>query len=119
MRDFKNLHVWCKSHELTLEIYRVTSEFPKHELYGLTSQIRRAFSSIQANIAEGCGRNGEAELARFMQIAMGSASEVRYFLILTHDLGYLPGAKFQSLSKHINEIQKMLRAYITRLKANS
>jgi len=119
LRDFKNLQVWCKSHELTLEIYRVTNGFPKHELYGITNQIRRASVSIPANIAEGCGRFSEAELARFLQIAMGSASEVHYFLILTHDLGYLQRAKFEFLTKNINEIQKMLRAYITKLKANS
>jgi len=119
LRDFRNLQVWGKNHELTLEIYRVTNSFPKHELYGVTSQIRRASVSVPANIAEGCGRSSEAELARFMQIAMGSAFEVCYFLFLTRDLGYLKQAKFKFLTKNINEIQKMLRAYITKLKANS
>jgi four helix bundle protein len=70
MQDFKNLKVWQKSHELTLEIYKVTASFPKEELFGLTSQIRRASSSISANIAEGCGRQSDADFARFLQIAI-------------------------------------------------
>ncbi len=72
MKDFRELKVWGKGHHLALEIYRATAKFPKDELYGLTSQIRRSCVSIPANIAEGCGRNGDAELARFLQIAMGS-----------------------------------------------
>jgi four helix bundle protein len=80
MRDFKEYKVWEKSHYLALEVYRVTATFPKEELYGLTSQIRRASTSIPANIAEGCGRSGNTELARFLQIAMGSASELEYHL---------------------------------------
>jgi four helix bundle protein len=76
VRDFKTLQVWSKSHELTLSVYKATATFPRDELYGLASQMRRAASSIPANIAEGCGRNGNAELSRFFQIAMGSASEL-------------------------------------------
>ncbi len=76
MRNFKELKVWQKSHQLTLAIYKATGKFPKEEIYGLTSQVRRASASIAANIAEGCGRSGEAELGRFLQIAMGSASEL-------------------------------------------
>lgn len=82
MKDFKKLIVWKKAHEMTLNIYRTTKSFPKDEVYGLTSQLRRAASSIPANIAEGCGRNSDAELARFLQIAAGSASEVEYHLLL-------------------------------------
>ncbi|MHB2017325.1 MAG: four helix bundle protein [Candidatus Xenobia bacterium] len=74
MRDFRSLKVWQKSHQLTLAVYSATKGFPKDELYGLTSQVRRAAASIAANIAEGCRRNGSAELARFCHIAMGSAS---------------------------------------------
>lgn len=81
MRDFRELKVWQKSHQLTLAIYKATVKFPKDEMYGLTSQIRRASASIAANIAEGCGRNGEAELGRFLQIAMGSASELEYQVV--------------------------------------
>lgn len=87
MRDFKNLKVWQKSHSLTLDIYKTTSTFPKEEMYGLTSQIRWSCASIPANIAEGCGRDGEAELARFFRIGRGSASELEYHLILVRDLG--------------------------------
>lgn len=89
MKDFRNLKVWEKSHQLALAVYKATSTFPRHELYGLTSQIRRACASIPANIAEGCGRSGDAELARFLQIAMGSASELEYHLLLARDLGFL------------------------------
>ena len=95
MRDFKNLKVWQKSHSLTLTVYKSTAAFPKEEVYGLTSQIRRACSSIPANIAEGCGRASEAELSRFLQIAMGSASELEYHLLLTHDLGFLKDDAYQ------------------------
>ncbi len=76
MKDFKQLRFWHKAHDFVLELYKATNTFPKEELYGLTSQIRRASVSIPSNIAEGCGRSGDAELARFCIIAMGSASEV-------------------------------------------
>ena len=89
MQDFKKMAVWQKSHALTLALYQATISFPRDEMYGLTSQLRRAGSSIPANIAEGCGRNGNAELARFLYIAMGSASELEYHLLLARDLGYL------------------------------
>jgi four helix bundle protein len=84
MQDFRKLVAWRKAHELTLRVYDVTASFPKDEVYGLTSQMRRASSSIPANIAEGCGRNGNAELARFVYIALGSASELEYHLLLAH-----------------------------------
>ena len=84
MKDFRQLKVWDKSHELALSIYRATKDFPKEELYGLTSQIRRASMSIPTNIAEGCGRNTDADFARFLQMAMGSASETEYHLLLAH-----------------------------------
>jgi four helix bundle protein len=81
MKDFRDLKVWGKAHELALSCYSATSPFPKQEMFGLTSQIRRASSSIPANIAEGCGRRGNGELHRFLQIAMGSASELEYHLL--------------------------------------
>jgi len=80
MQNFHNLHVWQKSHQLTLEIYSRSKMFPREEVYGLTSQMRRASSSIGMNIAEGCCRRGSAEMARFLQIAMGSAGELEYQL---------------------------------------
>ena len=92
MKDFKSLKAWGKAHDLTLRVYSATKTFPKDELFGLTSQLRRACASIPANIAEGCGRSGDAELARFLTIAAGSASEVEYHLLLAHDLNYLSHA---------------------------
>jgi four helix bundle protein len=89
LRNFRELKVWEKSHRLTLEVYQATTGFPREEMYGLTSQIRRASASIPANIAEGRGRSGVAELARFLHIATGSASELDYHLMLARDLGFL------------------------------
>src|SRR5882724_7541397 len=97
MKDFRNLKVWRKSYDLTLMVYRATRSFPKDEQFALTSQIRRAASSIPANIAEGCCRNGDAEFARFLYIAMGSASELECHLLLARDLGYVPAAVAQSV----------------------
>lgn len=91
MQDFRKLKVWRKSHDLTLEVYGSTATFPKEELYGLTGQIHRAASSVSANIAEACGRGGNAEFARFLRIAMGFASELEYHLLLARDLKLLHG----------------------------
>src|SRR3954465_15869545 len=115
MQDYRKLKVWERSHQLTLAIYRVTSQFPKDELYGLTSQIRRACSSIPANIAEGCGRSGDAELARFLQISMGSASELEYHLLLAHDLKLLNHNDYQCLANDVSEVKRMLAAFIQKL----
>jgi four helix bundle protein len=86
VQDFHELKVWRKAHLLTLEIYRITAGFPREERFGLTGQLRRSCSSIPSNLAEGCGRNGSAEFARFCSIAMGSASELEYHLLLAKDL---------------------------------
>jgi four helix bundle protein len=94
MKDFRSLQVWTKSHQLTLAVYRATANFPKEELYGLTSQIRRSCSSIAANFAEGYGRRGNGEFHRFLQMAMGSASELEYHILLAHDLGLLAPDSF-------------------------
>src|SRR6266545_6431941 len=98
MKDFHELKVWQKAHQLTLAVYRVTAGFPREELYGLTSQLRRACSSVAANLAEGCGRQGDAEFARFCSIAMGSASEVEYHLLLAKDLKLLTPADYETLA---------------------
>ena len=119
MRDFKNLRVWEKSHKLTLNIYKVTENFPKIEIYGLTSQIRRASVSIGANIAEGCGKQSEAEFARYLYIALGSASELEYHLILASDLQYITKESHIRLENNLIEIKKMLVSFIKKLKANS
>ncbi len=116
MQDFKKLTVWEKSHRLTLAVYEATGSFPKTELYGLTSQIRRACASIPANIAEGCGRSGRAELGRFLQVAMGSASELEYHLLLAHDLGMLGESDYKSLGSQVIEVKRMLSAFIARLR---
>ena len=110
MKDFRELKVWEKGHKLTLTSYRITGGFPKHELFGLTSQIRRCSSSIPANIAEGCGRIGNAELHRFLQIACGSASELEYHFLLAKDLGYLPVGDYGSVHKEVLDVKRMLVA---------
>ena len=119
MKDFRSLKAWGKAHELTLKVYNATKSFPREEVFGLTSQLRRACASIPANIAEGCGRSGDVELARFMVIASGSASEVEYHLLLAYDLGYLSDAEYQQFNEEINELKRMLTAFINKLKANS
>ena len=95
MKDFRDLRVWEKAHRLTLTIYKSTVDFPRHELYGLTSQIRRCSASIGANIAEGCGKRGNNEFQRFLQIASGSASELDYHLLLARRVGPLGNAKLR------------------------
>jgi four helix bundle protein len=119
MKDFKKFKIWQKSHYLTLSVYKITQRFPKEELYGLTSQIRRASSSIPANIAEGCSRSGDAEFARFLQISMGSASELEYHLLLAHDLELLNAQSFDRLSSDVTEVKRMLTSLIKKLKAES
>ncbi len=116
MRDFKTLAVWQKAHQLTLDVYQATGSFPKDEMYGLTSQTRRACASIPMNIAEGCGRGGQAELARFLSIAMGSASELEYQLLLTRDLGMLTQTDYGRLEPALIEVKRMLNSFIQKLK---
>lgn len=115
MRDFKGLEVWRRSHILTLKIYELTRRFPKEELFGLTSQLRRATSSIPTNIAEGAGRGSDKDFARFIQIAIGSNSEVEYQLILTKDLGYIQQVDYDLLCNEVVEIRKMLISFIKKL----
>ena len=116
MKDFRSLKVWEKAHELTLAIYEATREFPKHEIYGVTSQIQRAAVSVPTNIAEGCGKDSDAELKRYFLIAMGSSSELEYLLLLARDLGYLPAESYQILQSKLIEVRKMLNAFIQHLK---
>ena len=108
MQDYKELKVWEKAHKFTLSVYEVSKTFPKDELYSLTNQLRRAASSIPANIAEGSGKNTQAEFAHFLTIALGSANESEYFLILSKDLNYLNQNKFSELYNSINEIKAIL-----------
>jgi four helix bundle protein len=115
VRDFRSIGAWQKGHILVLAIYKATQNFPNAELYGLISQIRRAAASIPANIAEGCGKESEAELARYMQNSMGSASELEYHLLLAHDLGYLEETSYQELNTATIEVKKMLAPFIKKL----
>ena len=116
MRDFHKLGIWQRSHQLTLDVYRASKVFPKDELFGLTSQIRRAASSIPTNIAEGCGRASNKDYAHFLQIAIGSASEVEYELLLAHDLEYINDESFNKLTSETIAIRKMIIKYQSELK---
>lgn len=117
MQNYKDLKVWTKSHEITLKIYNLTKVFPREEMYSLTNQVRRCSSSIPANIAEGCGKNGKNDFARFLNIALGSANETEYFLLLAKDLGYLKIDDHIQLEKSINEIKAMLISLIQKVRA--
>lgn len=119
MKSFRGLAVWEKAHRLTLAVYSATRGFPREEQYGLTSQVRRAASSIPANIAEGCGRNGDNELRRFLEIAMGSASELEYHLLLAKDLQMLDEPRYSELNEQTCEVKRMLAAFIFKLKGRA
>jgi four helix bundle protein len=112
MRNYRDLQVWSKAHHLTLELYRVSRGFPREELYGITGQLRRAAASIGANLAEGCGRRTSTELARFVRIAMGSASELDNHLLLSRDLGFMNGDDFTRCEADLIEVRKMLTSFL-------
>ncbi|KAA6430507.1 four helix bundle protein [Dyadobacter flavalbus] len=115
MKDFRVLRVWEKSHQLVLDIYAISKNFPKNELFGLVSQIRRSAVSIPSNISEGCGRLSDAELAKFMVIASGSASELEYQLLLSKYLHFLSLDEYEKLANDLTEIHKMLNSFIKKL----
>ena len=115
MKDFRTLSVWQKSHTLTLKVYVITKSFPKEKMFGITSQLRRSISSIPAYLAEGCGRGSDKDFKRFVQIAMGSASESEYHLILCASLEYITKEKEAELLSDIQEIKKMLASLIKTL----
>ncbi len=114
MQDFRNLDVWTKAHSITLELYRLTEGFPKSEVFGLSSQIRRAASSIAANLAEGCGRT-QPEFGRFLQIAFGSACELEYELLLAQDLGFLGYQPYEEINASVIEVKRMLNSLLKRI----
>lgn len=118
MKDFHELKVWQKAHQLALAVYRFTASFPREQLYGLTSQLRRSSSSIPANLAEGCGRNGDAEFARFCSIAAGSASELEYHLLLAKDLELMKLQEYEELVQRTTEVKRMLAALLQKLSAD-
>lgn len=119
MQSFKNIKMWEKAHALTLDVYRLIKLFPREEICGLTSQMRRSSASIGANIAEGCCRRGDVELSRFLQIAMGSASELEYHLLLARDLQMLNAVDYQRLANETVAVKRMLSSFICKLKADS
>jgi len=119
MQDFRLLQVWQKAHQLTLAVYQHTHSFPSAERYGLTSQLRQAGSSIPANLAERCGRGSDADFARFVQIAIGSASELDYHLLLARDLGYLTDEVHHACKEQVGRVTRMLHGLLKRLRADS
>lgn len=115
MRDYKKFLVWEKSHQLTLDVYKNTFSFPKDEMFGLISQMKRSSSSIPTNIAEGCGRNSDKDFCRFLYIAFGSANELEYQILLSIDLKFIENENGQKLLFQVEEIKKMLNGLITKL----
>ena len=116
MRDYKKYLVWQKSHQLTLEIYRLTRSFPKEEMFALTSQMKRSSSSIPTNIAEGCGRSSDKDFCRFLYISYGSANELEYQIILSIDLQFINSEDGENLLSQIEEIKKMLNGLIMKVR---
>jgi four helix bundle protein len=115
MKDFRDLKVWQRAHSVTLEIYRCTRNFPREETYGMTSQLRRCSASVAANIAEGCGRPGNPEFGRFLGMAMGSASELEYFLLLARDLQYLTQQQYHAVVNDVVEMRRMLNGLLSKV----
>jgi four helix bundle protein len=118
MKNFRDLQVWHKAHTLVLAAYRITSVFPKQEMYGLTSQIRRCAASIAANIAEGCGKRGNGDFYRFLNVALGSASELEYHFLLARDLELVSEASYRRLDHDVVEIKRMLASLACKVQAD-
>jgi four helix bundle protein len=118
MQAFRDLKVWQKAHQLVRDVYKATAAFPKEEIFGLTSQIRRSAASIPANISEGCGRDGPAEMARYLSMAMGSASELEYHFLLAHDLNFLSNSDYERLNAEVIEVKRMLASFIRTVKSS-
>lgn len=115
MKDFRELKVWEKAHELALASYKISARFPNEERFGLTTQIRRCGSSVPANIAEGCGRSGDGEFHRFLQTAMGSLTELDYHWLLARDLGFIKKEEYAPLHEDVLEVKRMLSALIRKV----
>jgi four helix bundle protein len=116
MRDFRQLRVWEDAHQLTLEIYKITKQFPKEELFALTNQLRRASASIPSNIAEGCGRGSNKDYAHFLQMAIGSAYEIDYQLLLAKDLDYIDAQNYSLTNKKIDALKRQLAALLQKVR---
>ncbi len=119
MRNFRKYQVWELGHQITLDVYKLSKQFPKDEQYGLTSQMRRASSSVPANIAEGCGRESEAEFKRFLVIANGSATELEYFLILVKDLKLASEENVEALILKVDQLKRSLNKLISKINTSS
>jgi four helix bundle protein len=115
MKDFRDLKVWERAHQLTLRVYKVSARFPREELFGLISQMRRCSASIGANVAEGCGKRGNNEFQRFLQIASGSASELEYHLLLARDLHFLAQTDYVQLTDELSALRKMLTSLLQKI----
>ena len=118
VKDFRRLEVWQKSHKMSLTLYQETALFPGDERFGLTSQMRRCCVSIEANIAEGCGRSGDPDFRRFLHIALGSASELDCELLLARDLGFLKTEPYQKLFNELRSVKAMLSTLIRKIDAD-
>ncbi len=118
MKNFRDLQVWHKAHSLTLASYRVTSTFPKQEMYGLPIQMRRCAASVAANIAEGCGKRGNGEFYRFLNIALGSASELEYHFLLARDLNFFSEECYKYLNNSVVEIKRMLASLVCKVETD-
>lgn len=112
MQAYRDLKVWQRAHKLTLGIYELTNSFPKHELFGITSQIRRSSVSIAANLAEGCGKFGNKDIANFFQISLGSLHETEYYLLLSRDLTYISNQEYENQNAELQEVKAMLISLI-------
>jgi four helix bundle protein len=119
MKNYKDLNVWRKAHELVLAIYKITKSFPKEERFNLISQLRRAGTSIPTNIAEGCGKFTQRDFARFLQNAQGSSQEVEYLSFLSYELGYLKEDDFKALDSNVNEVKAMLIGLLKKIRKDS
>ena len=119
MRNFRKYQVWELGHQITLDVYKLSKQFPKDEQYGLTSQMRRASSSVPANIAEGCGRESEAEFKRFLVIANGSATELEYFLILVKDLKLVSEENVEAHIAKVDQLKRSLNKLISKINTSS
>jgi four helix bundle protein len=115
MQDFRELGVWVKAHRLALDVYRTTDSLPKNEVFGITVQLRRAAVAVPTRIAEGCGRENDAEFGVQLQKARAACSELEYLLLLCRDLGYLPEELYEGLRLDVVEVRKMLSGLIRRL----
>ena len=115
MKDFRDLKIWERAHHLTLRVYKVSAHFPRDELFGLISQMRRCSASIGANIAEGCGKCGNNEFKRFLQIASGSPSELEYHLLLARDLNFLTDTDYRELNEELSTLRRMLTSLLQKI----